>query len=200
MKKVGLNHGWSSTWILATFCFLSLLPIWMTLLLPTIFLSTIKLLVNTASQTVHYVEHDFPDELLSWLSYLFYPAISSMLSNLHIAISGIMAIPIYFWTLFWHTDGCLIIEMLCNPEGNGCFVQYKNDVNCYCWRERSRSAPWRAQQTRIRCIWICLSNQSDTGPIWGYDSRLCMFSHYQIHLASINKTAGGALSEDGVSD
>jgi hypothetical protein len=88
----------------------------MTLLLPTIFLSTIKLLVNAASQTVHYVEHDFPDEPMSWLSYLFYLAISSMLSNLHIPISRIMAIPIYFWMLLWHPDGHLIIEMLHNPE------------------------------------------------------------------------------------
>jgi hypothetical protein len=76
----------------------------MTLLLPTIFLSTIKLLIDAASQTVNYVKHHFPDELMSWLSYLFYPAISSMLSNLHIAISGIMAVPIYFWML------------LCNPD------------------------------------------------------------------------------------
>jgi hypothetical protein len=60
-----------------------------------------------------------PDELMSWLSYLFYPAISSMLSNLHIAISGIMAIPIYLWMLIWHPDGRLIIEMLRNPDGNG---------------------------------------------------------------------------------
>jgi hypothetical protein len=109
----------------------------MTLLLPTIFLSTIKLLVNAASQPVHYVEPDFPDELISWLSYLFYPAISSMLSNLHIAISGIMATPIHFWMLLWHLDGRLIIEMLCNPEENGRFVQYNNDVNRYRWREHS---------------------------------------------------------------
>jgi hypothetical protein len=72
----------------------------MTLLLPTIFLSTIKLLVNSASQTVHYVEHDFSDELMSWLSYLFYMAISSMLSNFHIAIGGIMAVPIYVGRFF----------------------------------------------------------------------------------------------------
>jgi hypothetical protein len=52
---------------------------------------------------------------------------------------------------------------------------------------------------RTRPIQICLSNQLDTGPIQGYDSRLCMFSHYQIHSTSIDKTAGGASSEDGVS-
>jgi hypothetical protein len=109
----------------------------MTLLLPTIFLSTIKPLIKAASQTVHYVEHDFLEKLMCWLSYLFYLAISSMLSNLHIAISRIMAIPIYLWMLLWHPDGRLIIEMLCNPEGNGCFVQYNNDANHYCWREHS---------------------------------------------------------------
>jgi hypothetical protein len=121
----------------------------MTLLLPTIFLSTIKLFINAASQTVCYVKHDFPDELMSWLSYLFYPAITSMLSNLHIKISRIMAIPIYFWMLLWHPDGHSIIEMRYNPERNGCFVQYNNDVNHYHWREHSQPASQWAWQTRI---------------------------------------------------
>jgi hypothetical protein len=32
----------------------------------------------------------------------------------------------------------------------------------------------------------------------GYDSRLCMFSYYQIHPSSINKTDGGSSTENGV--
>jgi len=43
-----------------------------------------------------------------------------------------------------------------------------------------------------------MPNEKETLPIKGYDSRLCMFSYYQIHPTSIDKTAGGPLSEDGV--
>jgi len=43
-----------------------------------------------------------------------------------------------------------------------------------------------------------MPNEKETLPIKGYDSRLCMFSYYQIHPTSINKTAGGPSSEDGV--
>jgi hypothetical protein len=35
-------------------------------------------------------------------------------------------------------------------------------------------------------------------PLRGYDSRLCMYSYYQIHPSSINKTNGGSSLEDGV--
>ena len=43
-----------------------------------------------------------------------------------------------------------------------------------------------------------MPNEKETLPIKGYDSRLCMFSYYQIHPLSINKTAGGPSSEDGI--
>jgi hypothetical protein len=43
-----------------------------------------------------------------------------------------------------------------------------------------------------------MPNEKDCLPIVGYDSRLCIFSCYQIHQTSINKTAGGPSSEDGV--
>ena len=43
-----------------------------------------------------------------------------------------------------------------------------------------------------------MPSEKETLPIKRYDSRLCMFSYYQIHLTSINKTAGGLSSEDGV--
>ena len=43
-----------------------------------------------------------------------------------------------------------------------------------------------------------MPNEKECLPIVGYDSRLCIFSCYQIHPTSINKTAGGPSSEDGV--
>ena len=168
----------------------------MTLLLPTILYSTIKILIkfmDVAAYTVEYIEQELPGKLISWLSYLFFPATIAMLSYCQIIFSGFTAIPIYSWTLFWHPDGRSILEMLRNPEGNGRLIRYNNDCNRLRWRERSRPVPRWARRTCIRRIRIqeCL-------PIIGYDSRLCIFSCYQIHPTSINKTAGGPSSEDGV--
>ena len=108
----------------------------MTLLLPTFIFTSFKILVNAAHQTVNvrikqsinYIKHDFPDKIISWLSYLFYPAISSMLLPFHVLFSRIIVIPIYFWTLLLHLDGRLILAMLCNPKGNGRLIQYNSDV------------------------------------------------------------------------
>jgi hypothetical protein len=94
----------------------------MTLLLITILLSSIKTftkILDIAAYTAEYIEQDLPSKLISWLSCLFFPAIIAVLYSCHLAVSGVMAIPIYFWTLFWHPDGCSIFDMLCNPEGNG---------------------------------------------------------------------------------
>jgi hypothetical protein len=43
-----------------------------------------------------------------------------------------------------------------------------------------------------------MPNEKECLPIVGYNLRLCIFSCYQIHPTSINKTAGGPSSEDGV--
>ncbi len=80
----------------------------MTLLLPTILYSTFNIFIkimDVAAYTIGYIEHELPGELISWLSYLFFPAIISMLSSFHIVVSGFTAIPIYFWKLVWHPDG-----------------------------------------------------------------------------------------------
>jgi hypothetical protein len=97
----------------------------MTLLLPTIISSSIKTftkIMDVAAYTTEYIEQDLPGELISWLSHLFFSAIIAVLSGCHLAVSGVMAIPIYFWTLLWHQDGRSIFDMLCNSEGNGRLV------------------------------------------------------------------------------
>jgi hypothetical protein len=112
----------------------------MTLLLPTLLYSTIKILIkfmDVAAYTVKYIEQELPGELISWLSYLFLPATTAMLSYCQIIVIGFTAIPIYSWTLFWHPDGRSILEMLRNPEGNGRLIRYNNDCNRLRWRERS---------------------------------------------------------------
>jgi len=155
-------------------------------------------IMDVTAYTVKYIEQELPCELISWLSYIFFPAIIAVLSSFHIVVSGFTAIPIYFWTLVWHPDGRSIPDMLRNPEGNGRLIRYNNDCNRLRWRERSRPVPRWARRTRLRQIRMHMPNEKETLPIKGYDSRLCMFSYYQIHPTSIDKTAGGPLSEDGV--
>jgi hypothetical protein len=78
--------------------------------------------MDTADYSTEYIKQDMPSKLISWLSYLFFLAIIAMLSSCHLMVSRLMSIPIYFWMLLWHPDGCPIFDMLCNPEGNGCLV------------------------------------------------------------------------------
>jgi hypothetical protein len=160
----------------------------MTLLLPTILYSTFDTFIkimDVAAYTAKYIEQELPGELISWLSYLFFPAIIAVLSSFHIVVSGFTAIPIYFWTLVWHPDGRSILDMLRNPEGSGRLIRYDDDRNHRRWRERSRPVPRWARRTRLRRIRTHLPNYPETLPIKGYDSRLCMFSYYQIRRRSI---------------
>jgi hypothetical protein len=87
--------------------------------------------------------------------------------------------------------------MLHNPKGNGCLIRYNNGGNRRRWRERLQPLPQWARRTRLRRIRTHLPNNPKTLPIKEYNLRLCMFSFYQIHPTSINKTAGGPSSEDG---
>jgi hypothetical protein len=90
--------------------------------LPTILHITIKIFiafVDTASYAAKYIKNDFPLELMTWLSYLFIPAISSMLSSCYLLFCGLLMIPIYSLKLLFHPDGCSILEILQNPEGHG---------------------------------------------------------------------------------
>jgi hypothetical protein len=98
-------------------------------------------IMNAADYAAKYIKQDLPGKLISWLSYLFFPAIIAMLSSCHSMVSRLMSIPIYFWTLLWHTDGCSIFDMLCNPEGNSRLVRYDNNDTHPCWREQSQPVP-----------------------------------------------------------
>jgi hypothetical protein len=107
-------------------------------------------IMDIIAYTTEYIKQDLPGKLISWLSYLFFPAIIAVLSGCHLVVSGVMAIPIYFWTLLWHPDGRSIFDMLCNPEENGRLIRYDKDGNCPCWRERSRPVPRWVRRTHLR--------------------------------------------------
>jgi hypothetical protein len=74
----------------------------MTLLLPTILYSTIKTFIkilDAAAYAAECIEQDLPEELIYWLSYLFFLAIIAILSSCHLMLSELMSIPNYFWML-----------------------------------------------------------------------------------------------------
>jgi hypothetical protein len=79
-------------------------------------------LVDTATYVAKYIKDDFPLELMTWLLYLFIPAISPLLSSCYLLICGLLLIPIYSWKLLFHPDGHSILDILQNPEGHGQFV------------------------------------------------------------------------------
>ncbi len=122
-----------------------------------------------------------------------------MLSSCYLLFYGLLLIPICSWKLLFHPDGCSILDILQNPEVYGQFVWYNDDEDQHRWRERACFVPGWAQCKRQCCIYIrCSNTSSDANPIQGYASRLCMFSFYQIHPTSINKTDDGPSSKDGV--
>ncbi len=106
---------------------------------------------------------------------------------------------LYFWNLLWHPNGHSIIDMLQNPEGHGRMISSNTNPCCRRFREQARPVPrwvWWRKPSQLRFCWSSIA--PDKNPMRGYDSRLCMFSYYQIHPSSINKNNRGSSSEDGV--
>jgi hypothetical protein len=171
------------------------------LLLPNIFhfiLKTFATLLAISDFGFRYLEQDFPIEFFGWIQYIFAPTLFFAVESCASFSYGILSILIYFWNLLWHPNGCSIIDMLSNPEGNGQFIQSK-EKRRYPWRERACSIPrWIWRHCRNRCRWSQSASFQCRTVIKGYDSRLCLFSFYQMHPTSINKTDGGSSSEDGI--
>jgi hypothetical protein len=171
------------------------------LLLPNIFhfiLKTFATLLAISDIGFRYLEQDFPIEFFGWIQYIFAPTLYFTVESCASFLYGILSIPIYFWNLIWHPNGRSIIDMLSNPKGNRRFVQSK-ETRCYCWRERACSIPqWVRRRRRIQFHWSQSTSFQCRTVIKGYDSRLCLFSFYQMHPTSITKTDGGSSSEDGI--
>ncbi len=175
----------------------------MTLLIPNVLCITFKTFItfmNTAARITKYIKQDLPVKILSWLAYLFNPIIELIVIFCHSFTCTILSIPIYSWKLLWHPNGWSIFEMLQDLEGSKRLIRYDKRENHYCWQERARPVPHWARYKRRSCLRFHWS-RPDTGvssKIQRYDSRLCMFSFYQIHPTSINKTDGNSSSGDGV--
>jgi hypothetical protein len=110
----------------------------------------------------------------------------------------IISIPIYSWKLFWHPNGQSIFDMLRDPEGNKQLIPYNKPEDCHRWQERARPVPhWARHKCCLQFHWS-KPDTSVSPKICRYDSRLCIFSFYQIHPTSTNKTNGRSSSENGV--
>ena len=174
----------------------------MTLLLPNLFYFIIRTslaAVIFAGHVFKYLEQDFPIEIFGWLGYIFIPYITVFTQGCITFIHGVLLVPLYFWNLFWHPNGQSILDMLRNPEGHGRFISSTIHPCRQRYREQARPVPqwvWRRKPSWLKFWWSLIS--PDKIPLQGYDSRLCMYSYYQIHPSSINKTNGGPSSEDGV--
>jgi hypothetical protein len=81
-------------------------------------------------------------------------------------------------------------------------ITYNKQHHHHCWRERPWPVPrweWQWQQKLCQQKFCWSTRGPEENPFyWGYDSRLCLFSHYQIHPTSINKTNGAPSAKDGV--
>ncbi len=150
-NQVGPDHGWSSTKVLAMLCFLFLLPIQMTLrLLPKIFYFILK---TSAALLIHadigfkYLDQDFPIEFFGWIQHIFGPSFAPMIGSGVSIIYGILSIPIYFLNLFWHPNGCSIVDMVANPNDNGRFISSR-DKHHHGWREQACFTPRLVQRRR----------------------------------------------------
>jgi hypothetical protein len=128
----------------------------MTLLLPNLFHFIIKISLTGilfAAHVLKYFEQDFPIELLGWLRYIFIPLIAALLHGFIGFIYELLLVPLYFWNVLWHPNGRSIYSMLCNPEGNGCFISRIDNPSHRRYCERARPVPhwvWRRKPSRLR--------------------------------------------------
>ena len=95
-------------------------------------------------------------------------------------------VPTYAWNLLWHPDGRSVYAMLCDPEGY--------DPNGELSHTRRKNHPRIRRRDLIQKKRARIGQ--NTKPIIGYDSRLCMFSHYQMDRANINKCEHGGSTAD----
>jgi hypothetical protein len=137
-------------------------------------------------------------EIFSWLAFIFIPIFEPMLIFGYSITCTIISILIYAWKLLWHPNGRSILDMLRDPEGNSRLIPYDKCENHHHWQERARPVPHWARHKRRLCFYWSKPDTNISPKIRGYDLRLCMFSYYQIHPTSINKTDGKSSSEDGI--
>ena len=142
-------------------------------------------------------------ESIHWTCYFLAPMSWFLLTISTQFVHDIILVPKYAWDLLWHPDGRSIFQMLCNPNGDGPLKkryysrglarQDDNLVTKWTWkvgtyhRRKSRSRDQR-RSDRSKLV---VSKR-----IVGYDSNLCMFSHYQMDKNNINKCENGGSSRD----
>ena len=180
------------------------LLIHMTLASPTLLLSIFKTTISTAT----YLDRKSQDildslfwEITTWILYIFAPLLWVLIICGAEIVQGALFTPKYAWELFWHPDGRSLWRMLSDPEGN-----FERMGDCDKARHKSHMhterRKWRRGWRKLkldkshRTTPTSLIDKGPPGRIVGYDSRLCMFSYYQMDRNNINKCQQGGQRGD----
>ena len=153
---------------------------------PTIFTTSIYI-ANTIDNKFQEMTASLFWELFDWIQYILAPILWTLILCGGDILQTALYIPRYAWDLFWHKDGRSLFRMLKDPEGK---LDDQNHHPC-----RGRKG-WRkndnlCQQPRQHCVYYPTRAPSDSITIVGYDSRLCMFSHYQMNRENMNRCDHG---------
>ena len=100
------------------------------------------------------MEQEFPIKLMGWLGYIFIPSFVAVLCGFFASIQGFFLVPLYFWKLFWHPNGRLLIDMFKDPEGRGRLIPSNVRPNHRQFRQRARPISRRIVRRRKS---ICLT-------------------------------------------
>ena len=175
-----------------------LLPIRMTLTTSTLIQFLGKRFINFSTKYDRYlrdIQSSLFWEVITWFFFLITFNIDFLLNVAHEIIYAFTAPPIYFWKLCWHPQGRSIWDMLMHPDSwddNKSDTEWCSEKLKFIQRNRRNEIARKERRSRIH------RNRFD-GPgvrherIKGYDSRLCMFSFYQMDRANIG---GQLLTED----
>ena len=172
----------------------------MTLASPTLISPTIKRIIHVSTA----IDHKYRDfssalfwEIINWTFYILIPIIWVLFHCGATFLMDFLFVPKYAWDFFWHKDGRSIFDMLCDPErkhepeGNRPPRQTKNSMRT---DSRRRRRLWKRlkHDTSYRDVRTSLVNKGPPGKIRGYDSKLCLFSFYQLDRNNMNKCENGS--------
>ena len=151
----------------------------MTLKLPTLTISILKITIHIAeicNNKFQEIQASLFWDILAWLFYILSNTYGIFVGPSILIFHDVILAPTYAWKLFWQPNGRSIFSMLRDPCGHKNEKQIAN-------KRRPYPRPWRHGFRRLRGAHIGQSQQ----PIMGYHSSLCMFSYYQLDRENMNR-------------
>lgn len=178
-------------WILLVPFILLKLLIRTTYSIPTLFISIAKTTISittTCDAQFQEIQSSIFWEVIHWIFYVLGPIIWTLICCGAEILHAILYVPSYAWNLFWHEDGRSIMRMLRHPDE--LYDQAKGRLyrrtDPRGWRRGWRKyKEYRSDKKAQRST--VFMDRGPPGRIVGYNSRLCMFSYYQMDRENINK-------------